>query len=453
MNMRHAMRGYTLIEIAIVLTIILMMSSFLAVNVVNFEQNRRNRETAQQMEIIKSAVLGYATAHKTVARDLTVINQRFPAGLVATVVTPLATMTMTVASPPVTLHWQLPGGRPYFPCPDITGDGYEDRITPVDGGLTIIVTDAPTRGAYPLETTGGCYSSRGIVPWRTLNALGQQNTPAKDNWGTRFSYRVSDSFANAITGFDQQSVADLHYRARPLSPVDSDIVDVERFSFGDSVMVTHPLWRSLERYLSPAVICAESPCPREGRLTNRIVVPIVAGNFAVDGRVTITRPVAVEPVGGEFEGSQIIEVDMGNMVSGIPFVIISHGRNGYGGVRSDIPGFHCNVFPDTRGALEALYWDEMQNAVWLANSGDRNNANCEQTDTMFPEAGFVDGINHWQDGTNYGGRREGVNHDYDDLVTWMSAEEIIANLVTRGTLPARLLPPIGLEKSPPELQL
>ncbi len=450
MNMRHAMRGYTLAEMALVLTIILMMSSFLAVNVVNFEQNRRNRETAQQMEIIKSAVLNYASAHKTVARDLTVINQRFVGGLTATVVTPLATMTMTVASPPVTLHWQLPAGRPYFPCPDITGDGYEDRIAPVDGGLTITVTDAPTTGDYPLETTGGCYSSRGIVPWRTLNALGQQNTPAQDIWGTRFSYRVADSFANAITGFDQQSVADLHYRARPLSPVNSDVVEVQQFEFETAaVTVRHPLWRGLERHLSPAVICARSPCPRERNTSNRIQVTIIAGNFA-DRAMTISRPVAVEPVGGEFDGSQMIEVNMDEMVSGIPFVIVSHGKNGYGGVRGDGMGFRCNSFPPTSGSLTSLYWDEMQNSVWRADRGAGVrpiDATCEQTIITLPEAGFVDGINHVQTGNI------SSNHDYDDLVTWMSAEEIIANLVTRGTLPTRLLPPIGLEKSPPELEL
>ena len=445
------MRGYTLIEIAIVLTVILMMSSFLAVNFVEFENNRRNRETARQMEIIKSAILSYAASHKTAARDLTVVNGRFAAGASVTIVSPVApTMTIFIDSPILTLNWQLPAGRPYLPCPDITGDGYEDRIAPVAGGLTITITDGPTAGNYPLEATGGCYSSRGIVPWRTLNELGQQTTPANDIWGTRFSYRVADSFSNAITGFDQQSVADSHYRARPLFPLSRDTVRAEQFAFGEAVTVgAAGPWQGLERGLGPAVICAEAPCPRDGRTTT-IIVPLVAGNFA--SSITMLRPVAVD-FASPFNGVQVINVGDENLISGIPFVIVSHGRNGFGGVRSDTSGYNCKSFPPAPSGTRAVYWDEMQNSVWRARSTMRADSDCEETHMRFHESGFVDGINHWQDGTNYGRRQEGDNHDYDDLVVWMSAEEIIANLVTRGTLPTRLLPPIGLEKTPPDMEL
>lgn len=57
-----------------------------------------------------------------------------------------------------------------LPCPDVDGDGVEDRVP-----------------------AGSCSSLLGWLPWTTLNV------PEADAWNTRFRYRVSDQFTVATT--------------------------------------------------------------------------------------------------------------------------------------------------------------------------------------------------------------------------------------------------------------
>ncbi|MGZ8270748.1 MAG: prepilin-type N-terminal cleavage/methylation domain-containing protein [Methylophilus sp.] len=116
-------KGFSLIEIAIVLIIVgLMMSAFLMPLAAQID-SRDYRASRKSLEEIKEALYGYA-----------VVNGRLP-------------------------------------CPDTTGDGFED-------GCLTIANNA---------TTGG------DLPWMTLGV--ERNDP----WGNPFRYRVNDAFGTTFT--------------------------------------------------------------------------------------------------------------------------------------------------------------------------------------------------------------------------------------------------------------
>ncbi|MBU4498864.1 MAG: prepilin-type N-terminal cleavage/methylation domain-containing protein, partial [Gammaproteobacteria bacterium] len=104
-------RGFTLIEMAIVLIIITILIGGLAVPLSTQIQARRIAETNKTLEEAKEAIIGYAMTHRT-----------------------------TGATP-----------RPYLPCPDTDGDGRENRVIggPYDGSCPL------TYGYFPWVDLGG----------------------------------------------------------------------------------------------------------------------------------------------------------------------------------------------------------------------------------------------------------------------------------------------------------
>ena len=122
--------GFTLAELAISMVVIsLFFGALLGPISRQIDQSRVNA-TQRQMEDIKDALLGHAA-----------------------------------------INLQLP-------CPDVDGDGVEDRIL----------------GPNPPNlTAGSCSSLIGGLPWATLNVA------EADAWNTRFRYRVSNQFSVAAT--------------------------------------------------------------------------------------------------------------------------------------------------------------------------------------------------------------------------------------------------------------
>lgn len=421
-------RGYTLIEIAIVLVVALMLSSLLLTNYYSHQKNARNSEAERHLAQIKEAVVNYAATHTTAQRFFDVVN--------------LSITTL------VTVRHTIPAGRPYLPCPDIDGDGYEDRIppSPADTPLRLMLNFAANPNyspfSYPLEMSGGCASSRGIVPWRTLDS------PPVDPWGNRYSYRVAGIYSNVLTGFDQQAAAGANYAVRPLMPdgENARVLEGVNMSFFD-LQLTFPAdsgpWNAfgLFNYLAPAFVCNAAPCPPTSTaiIPAGVTVSIVAGELATASVTVFYENLA------DFDGAAEARLVAGDAISGVPFVVLSHGENGYGGVRADTPGYVCNPFPgpDTR------WRDERQNSIWLlgvpVNAGDfRYDCPLTTPDVPLQEPGFVAGINSGV--RAYDRREETGRGSYDDLVDWMSMEELVDVLSERGTLPARLPPPIGMEQ-------
>lgn len=103
------LRGFTLIELAIVLVIVTILIGGLAVPLAAQIKARRVAETNKTLEEARQAIIGYAMTHKAVST-----------------------------------------GKPYLPCPDTNGDGIEEA-----------------------RISGICPSQVGFLPWATLGAGAQ----------------------------------------------------------------------------------------------------------------------------------------------------------------------------------------------------------------------------------------------------------------------------------------
>ena len=91
-------------------------------------------------------------------------------------------------------------GHPYFPCPDTNGNGVEDR---------------------PAATPNLCTSVEGDLPWVDLG-LGHH-----DSWGDRFLYRVTQTFADNVTGFTLASVGTINIKNRGDDPITAGAVETK----------------------------------------------------------------------------------------------------------------------------------------------------------------------------------------------------------------------------------
>lgn len=127
--------GFSLIELAIVLVIVTLLLGGLAVPLAAQIQARRIAETQKTLAEANEALIGYAMTH------------------------------------PAT----QPQSR-YLPCPDINGDGRQDRS---GDACSSIIGDV----------------SSGYLPWVDLGV------GAQDAWGNRLRYAVVAALANKNTGF------------------------------------------------------------------------------------------------------------------------------------------------------------------------------------------------------------------------------------------------------------
>ena len=177
-------RGFTLIEMAIVLVIITILIGGLAVPLSAQIQARRIAETRKTLNEAREAVMGYAmrtsiasTCNCTYLPNETLYPSAPTTCAVPQCPTTSATSTLTL---PVTRH--------YLPCPDSTGDGLEDRnLLP------------------PYQ----CAQPAGWLPWVDLG------TASQDAWGNRLIYAVNQedagdpatkpSFADKTTGFSSST--------------------------------------------------------------------------------------------------------------------------------------------------------------------------------------------------------------------------------------------------------
>lgn len=121
-------RGFTLIEMAIVLVIMTILIGGLAVPLSAQIQARRIAETNKTLDEAREAIVGYAMTHKTA------------------------------------------GNKPYLPCPDLTGNGTEDRVG------------------------NACQGQTGFLPWVTLG-VGNM-----DAWGNRLLYATHADVSNSNAG-------------------------------------------------------------------------------------------------------------------------------------------------------------------------------------------------------------------------------------------------------------
>ena len=327
-------RGFTLVELAIALAVVGLVLGATLIPLRALDEVRQLRDEQRQMEAVRDAVVGYALRHRTRARTIRFVF--LSGGIGSFHVRPIG-------------KFRLPAGRPYLPCPDWNGDGFEDRMPEGAGGfaqgmevrpaalpVTATLTSLFSTGLflYWFQTVrpageastfathsrpyGECRVSRGAVPWRTLGV-----SPS-DGWGNRRTYFVDPVFSNAIFGFDRQTIADLYDPRIPeaigLIPSQRD-----RRPLTDNFDNLRP--RPLQGYDCPSAVCDG------GR---SFPGDCVAHNLNAHlSRTTRhcgwTRPTVILKAGASTreeinDGRK--RYPAGSVTDGLPFVLVSHGPNG-----------------------------------------------------------------------------------------------------------------------------
>ena len=288
---------------------------------------------------------------------------------------------------------QIPAGRPYLPCPDTDGDGVEDResINEVNNFDRNPFDRDDIVGVGSTAGIGACSRHKGMLPWATLGVA------ENDVWGGRFTYRVDPAFSSALLGFDETTRADI-YDFRDICPLSHADSFSRRDGGGchpDPSRVTNPL-------PMPALICDAVPCVDNN--SPNVLIGLVA-----------TAPVNIPPS----------SYALNDIIDGAVFVIVSHGPNGYGAFNRHA-AVSCNEFPYPDG-------------VGLDNTGEKINArsNCDDADNDYF---FVSHPRTRVVAPNFDGTDRDDIADFDDIVIWASANEIIGQMAALGVMPIAALP-------------
>ena len=419
--LRFAARGYTIVELSIVLVVAgLLLSGAIASfdRWARYEQAQTTRDT---IDLVKEAIVQYAARNRTAPRPI----------------------TSEVLGGPVQASWNMPPSRPYLPCPDINGDGIEDRVENLDLlALALHIRGDGSHHNLRANDNGNlfyghglCRSQRGLLPWRTLRA------PAADAWGGLFSYYVDSGFSHSLVGFNQDDHADQLDTRRPLDVSDDrfpqyrERVDIINTDTGDA-------------YQLPALVCDFGPCSiaRKRNDDDAITLSSSGGAGAV-ATVELYRFSEGERGTEGERGIQILRRLEEDMIYEAPaFVVISHGANGYGAVaiantQINIEGnsvarrsLRCASFPD----------GDIATAAYLA---ERQNAWRSQVIGACPLVN-VEGDNEYVYRGNYTARADPDAAEFDDVVGWMGVDVLKVRLseigAFPGALPAPGLPPFGI---------
>ena len=322
---RSRQRGFTLIEIAIAMVVIGLLLGATAITSRHLEEKRQLQREMQRLEIVRDAIVGYAIRNRTRERTLKVVPWDGPG------------------------EWEfrLPAGRPYLPCPDFDGDGYEDRIPhwafsqgveiKPDLAVTATIGELPppwdgsltwTHDAYIDSVAapyGECRVERGGVPWRTLGV------DPSDGWGNRHTYFADPVFSNAIFGFDRQTVADIYDPNVPSAPGYAPAQRHFRDQYADfrfhdrADALPHDSGHTAVRNCPAAICFGNSACEPSQEQNIPLNISRCAWRLSeVPGNPTVFKAglVATEYIPGRKH------YPAGSVVDGLPFVLLSHGPNG-----------------------------------------------------------------------------------------------------------------------------
>ena len=415
-------QGYSLVEIGIVLVVMLMIASTAAWNFSDRFRTDQNDGVNDYMKATHEAVITYSTENRT--RGTFVI---YDAGVST-----------------VTVH--VPSGRPTLPCPDLDGDGYEDRhdtisITPtvtvsiavISRVTTAVLDDVPLR----------CVDDKGLLPWRTL-----KTNPA-DYWGQHFTYWVDNNFSNGVFGFDQttrgsnifkHAVIRDDTRENTYHYLTQSNVFTEGRSARFSSGVVLQFQPTSNNYVVHAGDVFEGTSTPEMSLTEQRRLDTADGTLGNVLEYGNINPFNFPPLTVTVSPTNAKVPFVSN---GLAFAIVSHGLNGYGGRvsehgRATATDFTCKVFADyTNNALLEEKLNARHNfpcnAADLAPSGCATGlaAACQ---TAARPTGFF-----------FVSQRTPLasgGETFDDVVTWMLPGTLVNRLTRDGTLPLPL-PPVA----------
>ena len=445
--MRHPIQGdrqhgYSIVEIGIVLVALSFMVTGALWGFSQQSHNERNDSTREYMQTLEDAVVNYAYANRTPGLEFTY----------------LVTITSTQPALSIvnTVTVQIGSGRPILPCPDIDGDGYEDRSgtraqvpgLSVDSfGLNIRVVDLTL-------IRSNCVDNKGIFPYLTLR------TKPADPWGNHFTYWVdANNFAHGRFGFDQTSRGSPIFphlainRGNNLGSPGADYALDFAFISGSLQGLTGQNQGSagrnfangyvLERIIDPASPACADNCDYV-LVAGEPIEPLATetGNTGVDLRKTIFQGDLIRATDRQIYTTRYTGDNVYPMKNGIAFAIVSHGANGHGAV------VHLN---DNETRAEFLCLPESEDEGELINARRTNSCqvkdrpvpnncttiqnfsnNCQESNRFNRGNGiFVSGTR--ANGSFSADSREQVI--FDDIVTWMHPTELITKLTRLGALP------------------
>ena len=278
-------RGYTIVEMAIALAVLGLLFAGALYPWQNRVESEQRHEVEDMLDSARLAVVAYAARNRTRAAAFRPLNN----GAVDL----------------------IPAGRPYLPCPDIDGDGVEDRARHDEvSDFGNFVNEPFARD--DIVDIGSCSQHKGMLPWATLGVA------ENDVWGGRFTYRVDPAFSSQLLGFDETTRADI-YDFRDPCPNRRDGFSRRRGPSGcsdsDSDLRDVPM---------PALIC-DAPCNDDSKSEN-VFIGLVA---ETDTEVNIPPS----------------RYNDGDIIDGAVFVIVSHGLNSRGAFNRHV-AVSCNKFPD-----------------------------------------------------------------------------------------------------------
>ena len=347
-------RGYTLVEMGLTLAVLGILIGGALVPVSRQYEKRQINEVRELLAEARGAVVSYALANRNNARRVLYYNDTI---------------------------YDMPGGRPYLPCPDITGDGVEDR--------SAISPGIPITASVSFNAEGVCASLKGALPWKTLGMSDEV-----DPWGNRLTYHVAHAYSNAMIGFDETYRADRHVWHGYLHDIFGGTYQF--FSGGgryDNILV----WECAQPHITGG-------CD-EGNADNVIVGGVVFDN---------PPPIAGIPYPGYAAGAD----PRARIVDSPAFLVMSHGRNGWYAI--NISG-DCNSGPANITNLDLM------NASYIA--APPTMPNCPRS------------ANYWADYHTgpivFGSSDPNVA---DDIVDWMMGDEMFGYLMENGQLPIVKLP-------------
>ena len=429
---RSRQRGFTLIEIAIAMAVIGLLLGATVMSSRMLEERRQIKMEMEGLRRVSDAIVGYALRNRTRERVIKFVSRE---------------------SPHMEWAFRLPAGRPYLPCPDWNGDGYEDRIpsgvfirgVEVRPDLTVTanITAVPhlpdaaflgwveygrvfdLSGWFRAHPYGDCQAAKGTVPWRTLGV------EPSDGWGNRRTYFADPVFSNSIFGFGRQTIADTYDPRVPRAP---------GMHLAWRYNVTRP---GLALSKCPAVICNGGHSGGRACLLHRSgserAWPQCAWDGDLGNLILKAGGVAWEDIPAE--SAEGMNFSAGAVVDGLPFVLVSHGPNGRFAVNHWASAHHpvCNQAwqtneSDTQSSLLPIYAvsaDERALAHEAVNGARVSaGASCLDVGGSIPNMSVLPLNSSFFVWEPPGIKDRG---DFDDLLVWKTREELTTAI--RGRIP------------------